>query len=158
MLIKNYLNFIEKCFLLFFVNKFDYSIRKQHANPKKAYAVDVALAREVSFKFSEDKGKIFENIIFIELKRRNKEIFYHKNKHECDFVVKEGLKIKEAIQVCYSINEDNRERELKGLVEAICNYGLKKGVLITSEQEEEFKINTKKIIVKPLWKWLLDYF
>jgi uncharacterized protein len=78
-------------------------VRKQNANPKRVYAVDPALARRVSFKFTED-------IVFIELKRRKCEVYYHKQKRECDFLVKEGLQITRAIQVCWAIDEDNRKK------------------------------------------------
>ena len=154
--IKNYLNFIEKCFLLFFMNKFDYSIKKQHANPKKVYAVDVALARAVSFKFTDDKGRILENIIFMELKRRKKESYYHKEKYECDFVVKRGMKITEVIQVCYELDENNKKREINGLTEAMNKFNLKQGIILTDNQEEELKEGNKKIIIKPDWKWLIE--
>ncbi len=154
--IKNYLNFIEKCFLLSFVNKFDYSIRKQHANPRKVYAVDVALAKEVSFRFTEDKGRIFENIVFIELKRKKKEVYYHKGEHECDFLIKHGLKITDAIQVCYELNDENKKREISGLIESMKKYNLKRGIIITDSQEEERMIDKKKIRIMPLWKWLLE--
>ncbi|HII29517.1 TPA: ATP-binding protein [Candidatus Woesearchaeota archaeon] len=154
--IKNYLGYIENSFLLSFMKKFDYSLRKQNANPRKVYAVDVALARQVSFKFSEDRGRVFENIVFTELKRRKKEAYYHKNKYECDFVIKEGLKIRDAIQVCYELNEDTQKRELNGLIEAMDAYRLDEGAIITAEQEQEIKANTKVIRVMPLWKWLLE--
>jgi len=153
--IKNYLDFIEKAFLLFFVFKFDYSLRKQHANPKKVYAIDVAMAREISFKFSEDKGRIIENLVFLELKRKGIELYYHKKKQECDFVIKEGIKIKEAIQICYELNEENKKREITGLKEAMDYYKLNEGKIITYSQEEELIIDKKRILVKPLWKWLL---
>jgi predicted AAA+ superfamily ATPase len=154
--IKNYLNFIEKCFLLFFINKFDYSLKKQHANPKKVYAVDIALAREISFKFTEDKGRVLENIVFIELKRRNKDSYYHKGTYECDFVIKEGLKISEAIQVCFDMNDDNRKRELNGLLEAMEKYALKHGIIITNDQEGEIQIKKKKITLKKISNFLLE--
>jgi len=141
--------------LLFFVFKFDYSLRKQHANPKKVYAIDVAMAREISFKFSEDKGRIIENLVFLELKRKGIELYYHKKKQECDFVIKEGIKIKEAIQICYELNEENKKREITGLKEAMDYYKLNEGKIITYSQEEELIIDKKRILVKPLWKWLL---
>lgn len=97
-----------------------------------------------------------ENIVFIELQRRKKEVYYHKKSKECDFVIKEGLKIKEAIQVCFDLNEECKEREIKGLAEAMQEYNLREGTLINYDKEEELKIGNKKIDVMPLWKWLLD--
>ncbi|MBU3941655.1 MAG: ATP-binding protein [Nanoarchaeota archaeon] len=154
--IKNYINYMKKAYLILTTNKFDYSLKKQIANPKKVYAIDTALARSVSFKFSEDFGRILENIAFIELKRRGKEVYYHKAKYECDFVIKQGLKITEAIQITKELNNENKGRELKGLIGAMKIYNLKKGLILTEEEEGELTEKGKKIIIKPIWKWLLE--
>ena len=120
-----------------------HSIRKQYANPRKVYSVDAALAEDVSFKFTEDKGRVIENIVFIELKRRNKEVFYHKGKYECDFVLKSKLKIVEAIQVCYELNENNKEREINGLKEAMDKLSIEEGIILTFNQKDNIN-NTFK--------------
>ena len=86
--------------------------------------------------------------------RRGKEIYYYKNKGECDFLIKEGKKVTNAIQVSYRIKE-NKEREIKGLLEAMGAFKLKAGLIITEDQEGEEKIKGKKVIYKPPWKWLL---
>jgi hypothetical protein len=69
--------------------------------------------------------------------------------------VKNGVKISEAIQVCYLLDASNREREINGLLEAMVTFKLKEGLLLTQEQEEEITMNGKKIKVVPVWKWLL---
>ena len=110
----------------------------------------------MGFRFSEDYGRLLENAVFLEIKRKSKEIFYFQEKNECDFVIREGIKVKTAIQVCYELNLDNKEREIKGLIEALDYFKLKKGIIITSDQEEEIKEGDKKIRVIPFWKWALD--
>jgi uncharacterized protein len=154
--IKNYLSYLESSFLIFSIDLFDYSIKKQQNAPPKIYAIDVALAQAVSFEFTKNLGRKLENIVLIDLKSRGKEIYYYKKKKECDFVVKEGLKIKEAIQVCYDLNEENSKREINGLLDACKFYKLKKGLLLTYDQEKEFQKEGIKINVKPVWKWLLE--
>lgn len=89
------------------------------------------------------------------MKRQGKEIFYYANKNECDFIIKNENKITNAIQVCHIIHEENKERETKGLLEALNTFQLKKGHLLTSEQEEEITLQNKKIIIMPIWKWLI---
>jgi len=84
-----------------------------------------------------------------------RKIFYHAEKNECDFVIREGNKITEAIQVCYNLTKDNKDREIKGVIEAMDKFKLKEGSIFTYDQEEEIKIKNKKISVKPVWKWLL---
>ena len=154
--VKSILETFEKAFLFFFLNKFDFSVKKQIQNPRKIYCIDAGFVNEVGFKFSENKGRVLENIVFIELKRRGKEIYYHSDKNECDFVTREKTKIKEAIQVCHEFNDKTKEREIKGLIEAMQKFNLKEGLILTNSQEEEIKLDDKKIIIKPVWKWLLE--
>ncbi|MFH1195293.1 MAG: ATP-binding protein [bacterium] len=154
--VKNYFSFLEEAFLMFSVPKFDYSLKKQIVNNKKIYTIDTGLYETVSFKFSPNKGRILENIVFIELKRRNKEIFYFKERSECDFLIRCGNKIDEAIQVTDSIaNPDTRNREVRGLIDAAEKYKIKKNTILTYDEADEFQINRININVEPIWNWLL---
>ncbi len=132
------------------------SLKKQNLAQKKVYLLETGFKKVYGFTISKDSGRILENIVFIQLKRMNKEIYYHKDKHECDFLTKEGNRITQAIQVCYDLNDENEKRELKGLVEACKSHKLKKGLLLTYDQEDTFTKDGIKIEVKPVWKWLLS--
>ena len=154
--LKSILESFENSFLFFFVNKFDFSVRKQIQNPRKVYCIDNGFITEIGFRLSENKGKILENLVFIELKRDGKEIYYLSEKKECDFVIRNGAKINEAIQVCYEFNNKNKERELGGLLEVLKKFNLKKGLILTYNQEDELNIENKKIFIKPVWKWILE--
>ncbi|MAF35746.1 AAA family ATPase, partial [archaeon] len=154
--VKQIIDAFENAFLFFTVNKFAYSTKKQIQNPKKIYCVDNGFATVLGFRFSENKGRLLENLVAIELKRQGKEIYYHKEKFECDFVIKEKLKVSDIIQVCFTLTEDNKKREYGGLIEAMDIFKLKKGLILTHDQDEEVTIEGKKIIIKPVWKWLLE--
>ncbi|MFH1359010.1 MAG: ATP-binding protein [archaeon] len=154
--LKSILDTFENAFLFFFVNRFDFSVKKQIQNPRKVYCVDNGFVSQVGFRFSSNKGKILENLVFLELKRNKEDVYYFSEKGECDFVLREGAKIKSAIQVCYDLNESNREREISGLIEAMDKFKLKKGLILTFDQEDELKIDNKKIIIKPVWRALLS--
>lgn len=153
--VKEYISYLSNSYLFFELQKFDFSIRKQLNSPKKIYLIDPAFS-QLGLSFSTNKGKILENVVFIDLKKRNKEIYYYAAESECDFVVREGTKIKEVIQVCYALNESNKEREINGLLEAMGKFGLKEGTILTYEQEEEIKNRNKRIKVIPVWKWLIN--
>lgn len=153
--LKTIVDTFEKSFLFFFIPKFDFSVRKQIQNPRKIYCVDTGFVSELGFRLSEDRGRILENLVFIELKRRGKEIYYFSGKGECDFVIRKGIKIMSAVQVCYDFTEENRKREIDGLVEVMEKFKLKEGMILTANQEEVFTIENKKVSVKPVWKWLL---
>lgn len=152
----SYISYFEDSYLLFTVPRFDYSFKKQLINPKKAYSVDVGLSRIISTSFSLDKGRIFENLVFLNLRRDNRDLYYFKKNGECDFLVRTGNVIKEAIQVCYELNDENQDREISGLTEAMKMFKLKEGTILTYNQEDRLDFENRKIIVKPAWKWLLE--
>ena len=111
----------------------------------------------MSFRFSEDIGKLYENAVFIELKRRKKEVYYWKGNGEVDFLIKEGLRVKELIQVCQDIsNEKTKKREVDGLAEAAKVFKINKCVIITEDYFIEKEMNNIKIKFIPLWLWLLE--
>jgi hypothetical protein len=147
----------ENAYFMFSLRKWDYSIKKQLLNPKKVYCIDNGFITVNSFSFSENKGRLLENLVFIELKRRNEEVYYFKEKGECDFVIKKGNSISEAIQVCYDLNLDNQQREINGLTGAMKSTGVSEGKILTFDQEDHFTQEGYKISVIPVWKWLIDY-
>jgi|SRR3989344_4984698 len=154
--IKKYLDGFQNVFLLHQVNKFDYSINKQKVAPSKIYTYDNSFLKTVSFNFSENFGKRLENLVFIHLLRTQKNVYYHLNKKECDFIIKEGLKVKNAIQVTLNLDKLTKEREITGLLEAMEKYNLKEGLILNLENEETIKIENKIVYIKPIWKWLLE--
>ncbi|MBM3199838.1 ATP-binding protein [Candidatus Woesearchaeota archaeon] len=153
--VKEYISYLNNSFLFFELQKFDFSIRKQLNSPKKAYVIDPAFSHITGFNISANKGRLLENAVFLELKRKNKEVYYYSGKGECDFLIKEETKISEAIQVCYALDKSNKERETSGLTECMEKFKLKKGIIITHEQEEEIKTKGKTIKLIPAFKWLL---
>jgi len=150
----SYISYMEDSYLLFTVQKFDYSLKKQAVNEKKIYAIDNGLVLCNSTSLSSEKGRMLENLVFITLHRKYHDIYYFKGKRECDFVVMENKKINMVIQVCYELTDDNKDREVEGLVEAMSFFKLEKGLILTYNQEDEFHVVKKYVDVKPIWKWL----
>ncbi len=154
--IQAYTKHLEEAFLIFLVPIFSYKIKDQMHYPRKIYCIDTGLGNAIAFKFSENVGKLMENAVFLELKRREKEVYYWKGKGEVDFIIKEGLKVTQLIQVSYDIEDiETRKRETTSLLEAMNEFKLKEGQIITWDNEDEEKIEGKKISYTPLWKWLL---
>jgi hypothetical protein len=155
--------YYEDSYLLFTVPQFDFSLRNRLVNAKKVYAIDTGLIRANSASFSQDKGRLLENIVFIHLKRLGREVFYFKKNNECDFVTLDASKKLELFQVCFELNEDNKDREINGMLAALDYTKNKTGTILTLNQSDEldFDLTTgqagKKIIhVKPVWQWLLE--
>jgi len=154
--VKEYISYLEDCYLLFSINKFDYSLKKQLANPKKIYCVDSGMAGIVSFQFSENFGRKLENLVFLHLRRTGADIYYHRENHGCDFIEVSHKKVVRAIQVCQSIEPITvRQREINGLIEAMKTYQLHTGLIITEDDEETIEHNGFTIQVVPAWKFLL---
>lgn len=152
----NYLYYLKEIFFTILVDRFSFSPSARNLNPKKIYLIDTGFIN-LADNFSKNHGHILENIVAIQLLRKNKTFYYYKNSYECDFVVKEGLKIKYAIQVAYDINnEKTQDREIKSLLKTMNRLNLKEGYILTYNDEEVLNFFDKKIIVKPLWKFLLE--
>ncbi len=152
----SYISFFEDAYLFFTVPRFSYSLKQQAKNLKKIYGIDTALVNNLSLSFSKDKGRLLENMVFIELKRRAKDIYYYKNKGECDFVVLKNKQIENLIQVCYELNHNNLQRELNGLLEAMNELNINSGLILTMNQDDQIVQDNKNVIVKPVWKWVLE--
>lgn len=155
--VKNYLEYIESTYLLFQVMRFDWSVKKQIGYQKKAYFIDNAIINKVGFNATDNIGQLLENLVFIQLKRQNKEVYYHDDGVECDFVVREDGHISSAFQVTRSLGDaKTKQRELKGLLSALNAYNLSEGTILTADETEELVVEGKKINICPIWKWLLQ--
>ncbi len=111
--VKEYINCAESSYLIYTLTKYDPSVKKQLANPKKIYCLDTGIVNSISFRFSENKGRLIENLVYMTLRKKNMETYYHKDKYECDFIIKEKMKVIEAIQVTLSLkDETTRKREI----------------------------------------------
>lgn len=105
---------------------------------------------------SEDRGRILENVVFLQLRMQVKEIYFHKEKKECDFVIRKGNRIVQAIQVTTGLsNPEVKKREIEGLMEAMRAYDLEEGIILTENESDIIEIDKFQISVMPIWKWLL---
>ena len=152
----DYISYFENAYLIFTIPSFSYSYKQQQVNPKKIYSIDNGFSFNNSVSFSKDKGKMLENLVFLELRQKFREIFYFKKINECDFIVKQKEKIIYAIQVCFDLNEENKSREINGLLTGLKEFNLKEGLILTYNQKDSFLIDGKRIIVKPVCEWLLE--
>lgn len=156
-LLYGYLDACQSIYLAFVLKKFAHKFVSLELGERKVYCIDNGLLNAVNFRFSEDKGKAIEQVVFLEMKRRGKEIYFYRERYECDFVVKEGNSVSEAIQVSHTFaDEKTKKRELRGIVDACKEFGLKQGVIITNNTSEDFEVEKIKIHAVPLYRWLLS--
>ena len=156
--ISDYCHYLSLSYLCFTVPRFSHSLAKQQQSNKKCYFIDHAMARVLGFRSTEDKGRLLENLVYIELRRQGGEIYFHKEQKECDFLVRKQGKVCKAYQVCLELSDPGtRDRELQGLIEAMQTHDLDSGVILTESQEEELEIQINEraaaIAILPVWKW-----
>ena len=151
--IMEYLSHFSDAYLFFFVPKFSYSQKVQIVNPKKVYAIDNGLIKANSISFSNDEGRLLENMVYMQLRRQTREIYYFAEKKEYDFVEFEKGKFSGLYQVCWQLDKDNLDRELAGLTEAMDFFKVNKGTIITYNQSDSFTINRKTISAIPFYIW-----
>jgi predicted AAA+ superfamily ATPase len=152
--VADYLAWLEDSYLFFSLPRFSWSLKSIAVNQKKIYTIDTGFALANSLSFSTDKGRLFENMIYLALRRKHEQLYYFREKGECDFVIREKDKIVQTIQACYDLNSDNLKRELNGLKEAMAYFNLKEGMIVTLSQEDKFIDGNMIIHVLPAAKWL----
>jgi len=149
----DYLSYFVDAYLFFFIPKFSYSHKVQLVNPKKVYCIDNGLIEINSVSFNEDNGRLLENMVFMQLRRQSAEIYYYSDQKECDFVVFQNGKLQGLYQVCWQLDQNNMDRELSGLLEAMNYFGISTGSIITVNQSDTFIVDTKTIIAQPFHEW-----
>lgn len=153
--VKEYIGCAENSYLIYTLTKYDHSVKKQLANPKKIYCIDTGIVNSISFRFSENKGRLIENLVYMSLIKKGQEIYYHKENYECDFIIKSRMKVTAATQVTLSLMDGTtRKREIRGLLEAMKAHDLKEGLIITEKETDTITLDDKKILVKPIYEWL----
>lgn len=165
MTVQKYLGYLEEAFLFFSLPRFSFRVRKQVASNKKIYCTDTGFVAAKAFRISENRGKLYENLVAIALWKRqlqgNASVWYWKNaqQEEVDFVVQQELRVTALIQVCADMqDEKTRAREIRALLKASRELRCD-NLFILSEREEKIKASEwfgmeGTIRYVPLWKWL----
>ncbi len=152
-----FLGYAKDAFLLFEAPIFSPKVKNQLLYPRKVYAIDHGLLQAIRFSTSEDLGRYLENIVYLECMRQEWDIFYTAGQSECDFVLVRNGKVKHAIQACHALGTGKtREREIKGLMEAMDAFGLDRGLILTDDESEELRVGNKTIRILPFWYFALQ--
>ncbi len=164
---EKYLSYLEESFILFSLNRFSYKVKEQLSSNKKIYCIDNGFIQAKAFKLSPDFGKLYENVVACKLKKEEIEgklrFYYWKNQQqeEIDFIIQEGLKVKQLIQVCFNMSDlETKNREIRALIKASKELKCNNLLIITEDTESEEKVewfgDKATIRFIPLWKWLLE--
>jgi len=156
--VENYLKYLTEAFLTFSVDRFSSKLKEQIRSPKKVYGYDTGIINAMKFKTGRDIGRLMENLVAVELMRREIDFYYYKsvNGKEVDFVIKQGQRVVQLIQVCYDIDHyATRKRELISLTKAGKELGCQDLTILTWEHKAEEEHAGPRVKFLPLWRWLI---
>jgi len=156
--VKSYTDYLKDSFLLFTTNAFSFSLKKQFTSQKKTYCIDNGIINSVSFRFSKNKGRFLENMVFVELQRRYNDVYYYKTQkgREIDFLVRRDKKDILLIQVTESLSDRKvRQRETDSLLAGMKELHVKKSLILTADEEETIRSKERIINVVPAYKWFI---
>ncbi|NQT77525.1 MAG: ATP-binding protein [Bacteroidetes bacterium] len=161
--VQKFIGYLEEPYLFQHITRYSNKIKKQQKSAQKIYVIDNGFIKARSFELSPNYGRLLENLVFVELLRRDYkpelELFYYRtrNDREIDFLVRKGHKIEQLIQVCYDINQPKvKKRETDALVEAAEELNCTDLLLITWDKEDIIQFDQLKIKLLPAYKWFLN--
>jgi predicted AAA+ superfamily ATPase len=154
--ISSFIEYMENSWLIFPINVYDYSIKRQQIAPKKIYCIDTGLSNEIGFHFSPDSGKLLENLVFLTLRKNNPEIYYYNTLagYEVDFYLPDKRQL---VQVSQRLdNPATRDREVRALQDALASLPVENALLLNDKNDEAFELNGVPVAVQSTVEWLLD--
>ena len=154
--IKSYVGYMENSWLIFTLNVYDYSLKRQQIAPKKTYCIDTGLSSAVGFGFSPNTGKLMENLVFLALRQKTKEIYYHLSPegYEVDFYLP---KKRQLIQVTQNMeNPATRERELRALESAATTLKVDSALILADKNEDNIEMKSLQVKIRSMAEWMLE--
>ncbi|MBI5487332.1 MAG: ATP-binding protein [Deltaproteobacteria bacterium] len=154
---QEYFGYLEEAFLVFAVPRYHPNLKVQARDPQKLYVVDTGLRNAFSRSASDDIGRMAENAVYVELRRRGHDVTYWRDAaHEVDFVLRDGPRPVGALQVTWSSLEQGavRDREVAGLVACLEALGLTEGTILTLDRDERLEVRGRRVLIRPIWQFL----
>jgi hypothetical protein len=163
--VDKYIRYLQEAYLVFSVPRFSFKVKDQVGLNKKVYCTDSGMAISAGFRFSPDRGALYENLVALALKQEEItgriSLFYWRSpkNEEVDFVVKEGLKVTRLIQVCTDVADPKTlKREMRALIKASQELRCEDLLILNDrlERTDTFRWQDaeRPIRLEPLWKWL----
>ncbi|MFZ2095638.1 MAG: ATP-binding protein, partial [Anaerolineales bacterium] len=152
--IKNYIEYLENSWLIFTLNVYDYSVKRQQIAAKKVYSIDTGLSNTVGFAFSPNTGKLLENMVFLALRRKTNHIYYYTtgSGYEVDFYLPESRQLVQVVQNMG--NPSTREREIRALIDTMHFLNLSSGLILTDSNADSVIENEFSITIRSITEWL----
>ncbi len=142
--------------MIFTINIYDFSVKRQQIAPKKIYGIDLGLINSIGFQFSPNTGKLLENLVYLALRRRYNEIYYYTSpeNYEVDFYLPD---VRQLIQVTQHMNDPGtRQRELRAIDAAVQNIKVEQALILCENNEEQQVVGGIPVKTRSIAEWLLD--
>jgi uncharacterized protein len=153
--VSSYIGYMENSWLIFTLNLYDFSVKRQQVAPKKIYCIDTGLSHSVGFSFSPNTGKLLENLVFLALRQQTDDLYYYvtPSGFEIDFYIPEK---KQLIQVAQHLeNPTTREREVRALQDAVSSLHPHSAMILSDSNEDDFEIDGITVSVRSIAEWLI---
>ena len=153
--VSSYIEYMENSWLIFTLNLYAYSIKRQQIAPKKIFCIDNGIINDVGFQFSPNTGKLMENSVFLALRQQSKEIYYIKTPggFEIDFYLPAQRQL---VQVSKTLdNPATRKREFRAIEDAIREVPVETALVLSENNEEDTEIGGVKVKVQSIAEWLV---
>lgn len=164
MTVEKYIRYLAETCLVFSLNRYSFKGSERLTAPRKIYSVDNGFILAKAIAHSTNRGHLLENMVFAELIKagmeHNRNLFYYqtRNNREVDFILKQGSRVAELIQVVYTTtNIDTFDREIKSIVEASEELNVEKLTLITWNENKTVEKGSKTIQMVPAWEWMMKF-
>jgi predicted AAA+ superfamily ATPase len=154
--VKNYMEYMQNSWLLFILNVYDYSVRRQQIAPKKVYGIDTGLLNAVGFSFSPNTGRLMENLVFLALRQQFSDLYYYVSPtgHEVDFYLPKQRLL---IQVSQDLHQQaTYERVVRGLTEAMEALKIESGLILSETGLPTVQVEGHSIKIAGLLEWLTE--
>ena len=162
--LQKFCGYLEQTYLFFYLPRYSNKLKLMQKAPQKVYVVDNGFLASSAFQTSENKGRLLENLVFLELLRRKNKVsenifYYHsRNDRETDFVLREKFRIIQLIQVCYDMTAPKTtKREVDAIMECASELNCDNMLIITWNQDMIIERNGKQIVVVSFHKWCKEY-
>lgn len=154
--VSSYIDLLQNAWLMFAVNTYAFSVKKQQIAAKKIYSIDTGLVNNVGFSFSPNQGKLLENLVFLALRQKHQDVYYFTSSKgtEIDFYLPGK---KQLIQVTSQFSASSvQEREYRAIKDAIAELPVDSALILTDSNHQDIDIEGKPVQIKWIAQWLLN--
>ncbi len=144
--VKKFIGYLHEPYLFYYLPRFNNKMKLMSKAAQKCYVVDNGFVTGAAFNIGQNRGRMLENMLFVELLRQGyepgKTLFYYRSRNdkEVDFVLRRGVQVEHLIQVCYDLTSPKaRNREIQSLVECAEELHCTKLSIITYNHCEQIE-------------------